>query len=164
MEEGLATNWGNVLSGEEEANQGPQVNPLNIEGSTWSFLDGDTIKDSETGESVRLRGIDTRETAKFLKDYGFQEGELGGDAATAYIWDLANKHGFNRVVKSGDEGQFGRSLGDLVNADGHSFVDTLLRTGVVSPSRFSTESDLRKQGTLSTQQKQTSMVDYLYKS
>ena len=63
MEEGLATNWGNVLSGEEEANQGPQVNPLNIEGSTWSFLDGDTIKDSETGESVRLRGIDTRETA-----------------------------------------------------------------------------------------------------
>ena len=143
MEEGLVTNWGDVLSGEEEATQGPQVNPLNIEGSTWSFLDGDTIKDSETGESVRLRGIDTRETAKFLKSYGFQEGELGGDAATAYIWDLANKHGFNRVVRSGDEGEFRRSLGDLVNSEGHSFVDTLLRTGVVSPSRFSTESDLQ---------------------
>jgi len=142
MGEGLVVDLSNILAGGEEASQGPQGNPLTIEGSTWSFLDGDTIKDSETGESVRLRGIDTRETAKYLKDSGFQEGELGGNAATAYIWDLANKHGFNKVVKSGSKGQFDRAIGDLQDSDGNSFVDTLLRTGVVAPSRFSTESDL----------------------
>lgn len=141
MGEGLVLDLSNILAG-EEASQGPQVNPLSIEGSTWSFLDGDTIKDSETGKSVRLRGIDTRETAKFLKDSGYEEGELGGNAATAYIQNLANKHGFNRVVTSGEFGEFDREMGDLQNAEGHSFVDTLLRTGVVSPSRFSTEGDL----------------------
>lgn len=142
MGEGLDLDLSIALAPEEEASQGPRVNPLSIEGSTWSFLDGDTIKDSTTGESVRLRGIDTRETAKFLKDSGFQEGELGGDAATAYIWSLANKHGFNRVVKTGETGIHGRDIGDLVNAEGHSFVDTLIRTGVVDVSRFSTGEDV----------------------
>jgi len=142
MGEGLELDLSNALAGGEEASQGPQANPLAIEGTTWSFLDGDTIKDSATGESVRLRGIDTRETAKFLKESGFQAGELGGDAATAYIWSLADKHGFNRVVRTGEKGKHDRPLGDLVNAEGHSFVDTLLRTGVVDLSRFSTGSDV----------------------
>jgi len=142
MGEGLVVDLGSIPVQEKEAPQGPQVNPLSIEGTTWSFLDGDTIKDSVTGESVRLRGIDTRETAKFLKDAGFKEGELGGDTAAAYIWNLANKHGFTNVVKSGDVGKHGRSIGDLQNADGHSFVDTLLKTGVVGPSVFSTQDDV----------------------
>ena len=139
---------------QEEATQGPKLTfnsdqpqeaaapTFGIGDTTWRFLDGDTIKDSETGESVRLRGINTRETAKFLSDSGFKQGEAGGDAATAYIWDLAQKHGFNRVIRSGEEGEYGRSLGDLVNEDGHSFVDTLLKTGVASPWHFSDKGDV----------------------
>ena len=142
MREGLALDLMKSFS-QEEATQGPAQGSLfNIEGTDWSFYDGDTLKNSQTNQRIRLRGIDTRETAKFLKESGFGESELGGDEATAYLWDLARKHGFNRVVTTGKQGFHGRDLGDLVNEDGHSFVDTLLRTGVVSPSRFSTEDDL----------------------
>tara|TARA_B110000902_G_scaffold50727_1_gene58334 strand:+ start:1276 stop:5340 length:4065 start_codon:yes stop_codon:yes gene_type:complete len=132
---------------EEEATQGPELavqpaaSPLQIGNTSWRFLDGDTIKDDTTGESIRLRGINTRETSKFLEESGFKAGEAGGDAATAYIWDLAKKHGFNRVIRSGEEGKWGREVGDLVNEEGQSFVDTLLVTGVASPWHFSDKGD-----------------------
>ena len=140
---------------EEEATQGPELavqpttvtkSPLQIGDTSWRFLDGDTIKDETTGESVRLRGINTRETSKFLEESGFKAGEAGGDAATAYIWDLARKHGFNRVIKSGEKGEWGREIGDLVNEEGQSFVDTLLRTGVASPWHFSEKGDTALSG------------------
>ena len=119
----------------------PQSNPMAIEGSSWYFKDGDTLGNSDTGESMRFRGIDTRETAKFLEESGFTEGELGGDASTAYFWNLANKHGFNQVVMTGEKGKHGRSIGDLQNANGESFVDTLLKTGVAKLSTFSDGDD-----------------------
>ena len=142
-EDGLVLDLSNTLTQQEEATQGPQDNAFNIEGSSWYFKDGDTLGNTETGEDIRFRGIDTRETAKFLEDSGFQGGELGGDAATAYLWSLANKHGFNQVVKTGEKGKFDRDIGDLQNAAGESFVDTLLKTGVAKLSAFSDGEDFQ---------------------
>ena len=121
-----------------------QRNPLAIGNTTWSFLDGDTVADSTTGESVRLRGINTLETSKHIKElgYAFKEGEVGGDASTSHIWALANKHGFTNVVKTGEEGFHGRPMGDLLNEEGYSFVDTMLRSGLASPWHFSSADDL----------------------
>ena len=141
MGKGLVVDLSNALAVEEEAPQGPQVNPLAIEGTTLSFLDGDTLKDSATGQSIRLRGMDSRETAKILNGQ-YKAGEAGGDAATAYNWSLAQKGGFNKVVTSGETDIYGRAIGDLHNAEGHSFADTLIRTGVSQLTKYSTDDDV----------------------
>jgi hypothetical protein len=141
MGQGLVLDLSNALAVEEEASQGPQVNPLAIEGTTLSFIDGDTLKDSATGGSIRLRGMDSRETAKIINGQ-YQAGEAGADAATAYNWSLAQKGGFNRVVTTGEKDLYGRDIGDLQNADGHSFVDTLIRTGVSQLTKYNTDADV----------------------
>jgi len=142
MGEGLVLDLGELLTQEEEATQGPQESSLAINGSDWAFIDGDTIFNSKTGKSIRLDGIDTRETAKFIKEKPYSESEIGADSATSYIASLANEYGFNREVYSGEKGYYDRDLGDLYNADGESFVQTLIKAGVVSPSRFSGGDDL----------------------
>ena len=138
----LESDLRSIMMGEDE--EVDQSNPLSIGTTSWSFLDGDTVKDSVTGESVRLRGINTLETSKHIKELGyeFSEGEVGGDATTSHIWSLANKHGFTNVVKTGEKGFHGRDMGDLLNDEGHSFVDTLLRSGLAAPWHFSSEDDL----------------------
>jgi endonuclease YncB( thermonuclease family) len=141
MGKGLDVDLSSALALEEEAPQGPQVNPLAIEGTTLSFLDGDTLKDSDTGQSIRLRGMDSRETAKILNGKT-KAGEAGGDAATAYNWSLAQKGGFNKVVLSGETDIYGRAIGDLQDKDGHSFADTLIRTGVSQLTKYSTDEDV----------------------
>ena len=154
MSEGFEVNLDFTTQKEKEATQSPNLmdqqetplgsydNPLGLSGTSWAFLDGDTVRDSTTGKSVRLRGIDTRETAKYLRDSGFKEGELGGDAAASYISSLASKHGFTNVVTTGEKGEYDREIGDILDKDGNSFVDTLIKTGVVSPSRFSSKEDV----------------------
>ena len=141
MGEGLVLDLGDLLTQEEEATQGPQESSLAINGSDWAFIDGDTLFNSKTGKSIRLDGIDTRETAKFIKEKPYSEAEVGADSATAYIHSLANEYGFTKEVYTGEQGYYGRDLGDLHNADGESFVQTLIRSGVVSPSRFSGDGD-----------------------
>ena len=137
----LESDLRSILLGEGEEVQ--YKNPLAIGNTTWSFLDGDTVEDSTTGESVRLRGINTLETSKHIEELGFKfkEGQVGGDAATSHIWALANKHGFTNVVKTGEEGFHGRPMGDILNDEGHSFVDTMLRSGLASPWHFSSQDD-----------------------
>ena len=95
MGEGLVLDLGDLLTQEKEATQGPQESSLAIKGSDWAFIDGDTIFNSVTGKSIRLDGIDTRETAKFIKEKPYSESEIGADSAAAYIAGLANEYGFN---------------------------------------------------------------------
>ena len=116
-EDGLVLDLSNTLTQQEEATQGPQDNAFNIEGSSWYFKDGDTLGNTETGEDIRFRGIDTRETAKFLEDSGFQGGELGGDAATADVvvtgpraWQH-DRVAWNKLLQRSS--QYGREKVDL---------------------------------------------------
>jgi len=141
MGQGLVAGLVDALDVEGEASQGPQVNPLALEGTTLSFIDGDTLKDSATGESYRLRGMDSRETAKIINGK-YQAGEAGADAATAYNWGLAQRGGFTNVVFTGEVGKWGRPLADLHDADGNSFADTLIRTGVSQITKYNSEDDV----------------------
>ena len=141
MGQGLVAGLVDALDVEGEASQGPQVNPLALEGTTLSFIDGDTLKDSSTGKSIRLRGMDSRETAKIINGQ-YQAGEAGADAATAYNWGLAQKGGFNKVVYTGEIDKYGRAIGDLHDADGNSFADTLIRTGVSQLTKYASDDEV----------------------
>jgi hypothetical protein len=121
----------------------PEENPLKLGDSGWSFIDADTLVDSKTNTSGRLRGINALETNKFIESLGykFKQGEVGGDAATAHFWNLANKHGFTNVVTDGKQGKHDRSMIDMLDNDGYSFVDTTLKSGLAIPWGYSDQQD-----------------------
>ena len=105
-----------------------------IGNSGWSFIDGDTIKDSATGDRVRLRDIDLAETSKVLKEKGYVVGEGAGQVSKDMVSALANKYGYTTVKASKEKDRYGRAIGDLVDEDGRSFTDFLISGGIARPT------------------------------
>ncbi len=108
----------------------PNVNQLNADdGQSYKFIDADTLQDSE-GNNLRLAGVNAPEI--------FHEGagagastQVGSAETTTQTAKLANELGFTKLVRSGEEGKFGRGIVDLVNPKtGESFSRKLASEGV----------------------------------
>lgn len=103
---------------------------VQTDGSTYTFIDADTIRDEE-GQSFRLKGVDAPETTKLLNNGRIKSGTAGGEHTSDLI-NLAKANGFNRVVKTGTTGAYGRPEFDLQDDAGRSFSHQLLKNGVLS--------------------------------
>lgn len=99
------------------------------DGSTYTFVDADTIRD-EQGSTYRLKGVDAPETSKLLNDGRIKGGTAGGELTSDLI-NLAKANGFNKVVKLGTEGAYGREEFDLQDKSGRSFSHQLIKQGLL---------------------------------
>ena len=102
---------------------------VQTDGSTYTFVDADTIRDEE-GSTYRLKGVDAPETTKLLHDGRIKGGTVGGEYTSDLI-NLAKANGFNKVVKLDSEGAYGRQEFDLQDKAGRSFSHQLLKQGVL---------------------------------
>ena len=102
---------------------------VQADGSTYTFVDADTIRDKE-GQTYRLKGIDTPETAKIIGDGRIKGGTAGGELTSDLI-NLAKSNGFTNVVKTGTTGAFDRPEFDLQDKAGRSFVHQMIKNGVL---------------------------------
>ena len=112
-----------------------------------TFVDADTLKNESNGESYRLQGINAPEVEKIISGE-YKLGEAGGQATTSTIRNLANTQGFTEVRKVLDENgdpvldNHDRFVVDLINPEtGETFKSKLLETGVLDPTRFTTNED-----------------------
>ena len=110
------------------------------------FVDGDTV--DKGGVRYRLVGFDTPEVTKILDDGTLKMGTPGGGKATGIMSKLANDNGFTNIRPlTDDEGnirrdKYDRILAELVDSNGNSFKDKILREGILGTSKYS--SDLEK--------------------
>jgi len=112
-----------------------------INKSGIQVIDADTVEDDQG--VIRLSGIDAAETPHidpYTLDYA-PGGEIKGILQTGETANLIDQ-GFNQPYRSGEQGSFGRDLGDLLNEEGTSATKTLLSQGLVDPSRYATQEEL----------------------
>lgn len=118
-------------------------------------IDMDTVKDKKG--TIRLSGIDAAETPHidpYALDYA-PGGEVKGILQTGETVNLIDQ-GFNQPWRSGEQGFYGRDLGDLLNKQGTSGTKTLLSQGLADPSRYATreEMDVTRIGDLDRAQRE----------
>ena len=106
------------------------------------YIDGDTVKDLNTGESLRIQGIDTPEVAK-VTDEGFQAGEVGGQLTANLVSKLAEKEGYTQPLVSGEKDVYGRYVGDLANNQGKRLSTQLLQSGLADVTIFSDKGQIQ---------------------
>tara|TARA_X000001382_G_scaffold129954_1_gene123321 strand:+ start:4795 stop:8988 length:4194 start_codon:yes stop_codon:yes gene_type:complete len=110
----------------------------------YTFIDADTIKSkSDPTFTGRLKGIDAPEVAKFFSPTDTEGSTAGGYRAGASLMELAQKQGFTNVVRTGELDAFDRELVELRDDRGRDFTDTLMRTGVMEPTRYSTAQHIK---------------------
>ena len=132
--EALSSVFEDYKTGDEEGSS--QAPSYRLGDSDWALIDGDTAKNLKTGQRVRVGNIDTREIGRIItegSDAGFKHGEVGGELATQYIWDLANRHGFTKVSAGDELDTHDRSLGELYDPDGVALSDMMLASGMALP-------------------------------
>jgi hypothetical protein len=98
-------------------------------------LDQDTVDDDKG--RIRLLDIDGAETPHldpYTLDYA-PGGEIKGILQAGETANLIDQ-GFDQPYRSGEQGYFGRDLGDLINEEGSSATKTLLYQGLSDPSRY----------------------------
>jgi len=99
------------------------------------LVDTDTIK-TETGNNVRLGGVDARESSHIIyDDFGnpvaFKAGDVAGDLTTSYAQQLHDDEGFNTPVLYGYKDALDkRDMGDEFNPEGDRYSTRLLETGL----------------------------------
>ena len=120
---------------EKLVNAGPN-DLVQTDGSAYTFVDADTIRD-EGGQTYRLKGVDTPETAKLLQDGRIKGGTKGGELTSDLI-GLAKGQGFTRVVKLDSVGAYGRPEFDLQDKSGRSFSHQILKEGVLGTTAQTT--------------------------
>lgn len=114
---------------------------LNLKKDYYGFKDSDTLSGPDS-HNVRLRDVDGPEASHIIQDKGWffddnydvSKGEYKGDFMTDLVSGLAKKGGYDKTVVTGDEGYFGRDIGDKVDAKGGSFTNKLLFEGIL-PAR-----------------------------
>ena len=109
------------------------------------FIDGDTVKDIQTGNSLRIQGVNTPEVSK-LEDDKVVPGEIGGQLTASYVGNLAQKEGFTQPVITQEKlDPFGRAVGDLVNPEtGEKLSSKLLESGLADLTLFSDKSQINQ--------------------
>jgi hypothetical protein len=93
--------------------------------------DADTVV-APTGESIRLQGINARETAKFQPNQ-IKGAQLGADFQTNIMENLISEGNYTTPTFTGDQ-SFKREVGDLVNPAGNRLTSEALKLGYVNPT------------------------------
>jgi hypothetical protein len=93
--------------------------------------DADTVV-APTGESIRLQGINARETAKFQPDQ-IKGAQLGADTQTKIMEDLIREGNYTTPMFTGEQ-SYKREVGDLVNPSGNRLTSEALKLGYVDPT------------------------------
>lgn len=110
--------------------------------TSYQWIDGDTLKDTETGNSVRIQNINTQEVAhaRDVTEGRDKPPSAQGRITTKAAADLARAKGFTQVHLTGSKDTYGRELGDLVNPEtGELFSNYMLRNDLTQPNAFSDE-------------------------
>lgn len=95
-----------------------------------TIIDGDTVRDPATGQSIRLKGgANTPESAKGWKG---QEGEIGADQATEALDIAVNQLGY-QPDDGGEYDKYGRGLQTFTSPDGADLSAGLISTGLAVP-------------------------------
>jgi len=115
----------------------------------YSFIDSDSLVSrkevDEKGKPLKFRvaGIDAPETTKIFSADNYSIGTSGSTRANEALQQLAKKEGFTNVVRTGRwDHRWGREIVDLQNDRGESWEQTLMKTGVMDPTRYSTPAAL----------------------
>ena len=124
----------------------PSGNDLNEE---YYFLDADTVAskvdtdDNGNPLKYRLQGIDAPEVAKYFGADSVKPGTAGSNKANLALMNLAKSQGFTNVIKTGKFDSIGRELIDLQDETGRSWEKTLLRAGVVDPTKYTSNEAMK---------------------
>jgi len=101
---------------------------------------GISLKDADTlvtpdNRTMRLSGVNARETAKFMPGTKIEGAELGADRQTSLVNQEIESGRYNRPVYTGAKDTYNRELGDLENAQGQRLTNTLLNKGFIAPDK-----------------------------
>ena len=122
------------------------VDKLNSE---YSFIDSDTLVSTEEVDDngnplkYRLKGINAPEIAKIMGPDAIQPGTVGSDVANTTLQNLARKQGFTNVIKTDTFDDNGREIIDLQDDAGRSWESVITATGVLDPTRYTSNEALR---------------------
>ena len=109
---------------------------------THTFIDADTLRDGQDPSiSYRLQGYDAPEVAGF-KGGQWKAGTAGAADATREITSLAEKQGFNNLVKTGTFDPNGREIVELHDENGRNFTTELLKSGALQAGKYTTQDDV----------------------
>lgn len=126
-----------VLNLEEEGSALKGQDPYNI-GNNQTMIDADTIHDGNTGQNIRIQGVDARETSKVIGGQ-FITGDFGGDEATQLAATLMRDGNFTKPVYTEDE-HGNRIIGDYMNPEtGELYSSELLRNNIADLNGFSSQ-------------------------
>jgi hypothetical protein len=96
-----------------------------------AFKDADTVRDQYG--SVRFKNLWAPEVQHFTED-GLQGAEYGGEFYADLYEGLARDNGYTDVKRFGEQGKYGRDLGDLTNENQNLFTSKLVYEGLAEPS------------------------------
>jgi len=112
-------------------------------GNTQTLIDSDTLHDNKTGRRIRIMGFDGLETSSLIKnddgEFETKHGEIGGNMNTEVVADVINKGGFNRIIYSGKQDDYGRDLASIQNDAGEDLSETLYKEGLAKLDTFTSE-------------------------
>jgi endonuclease YncB( thermonuclease family) len=99
---------------------------------------GMTAKDADTlalldGQALRLKGVDARETAKFIPGSKIEGSQLGADTQTKLVEKTMREEGYNIPVPLAEKDVYGRQLGDVTTDTGARLTTRLLEQGFIDP-------------------------------
>ena len=115
----------------------------------YAYLDADTLASKTEVDQYgnplkfRMKGIDAPEVTRVFGADNVSIGTAGSDRANEALMQLAKKEGFTNVFRTGKFDPRGRELIDLQDDKGRSWEQTLVRTGVLNPTRYSSEGAIR---------------------
>lgn len=96
-----------------------------------SAKDADTLTTS-TGDTIRLKGVNARETSKFLPGKKIEGSQLGADTQTRGMEDII-REGYTTPILTGEKDIYGRQLGDFTNQAGKRLSVEALQRGIIDP-------------------------------
>lgn len=122
------------VKGDAVSGAAPLKSSRDIGDSEYKLIDGDTMINKRTGQSIRFGGFDAPETTKVSRKGGFQRGDQGGEEFTDAVAMVIEKGGFTNEVITDEDAGYGRKKGDLMNAEGVLLSDALIGSGIAAPS------------------------------
>ena len=113
----------------------PEPSIIDTGTDTIREKDADTFA-TQQGD-IRIGGINTRETAKFLPG-NIKGSQAGADIQSRLIADMVKNEGFNQPILTGKKDPFNRELGDLLSG-GKSLANEALYRGYTDLYKESTD-------------------------